>query len=383
MSAPRAVSSARASDSVVSRTRLDSFDRLPEVVYSRSPSSWPARSSLPSSSHVVASDEAPSPRARRVTPSGPSPAALLQHRGPVSAVAWFGADAGIVISGGLDGQLLVWDAAHVRPVTALRSTMPTSDSTAPSLPVSCVATRGRDAALGSLVAVCRDERSVRLVDLRAPSDAHVLEGHSSPAACASWCPWTAHELASGDVGGEVCIWDVRSGGSRALLRAMDRNARPPSDWHGDHGDPVGLRTRRAHLRGVTAIAWSSRCRGGTRFPALLTTGCEGGCVHVWHTEGGWREPAGFDGVPALFETAGPSVPASLHVVRAGAGQSLVVYAGGGASAGDVAVWNLTDGGSRVGGVPGPASVACMRESTQELVIASWDGRVSLSRPAVA
>ncbi|KAK2593980.1 hypothetical protein QQS21_008290 [Conoideocrella luteorostrata] len=73
-----------------------------------------------------------------------------------------------------------------------------------------------------LVACATQHSNVRLVDLKSGSAVQALVAHGGPVLCASWSPRYEHILASGHADGKVRIWDVRrAGGVIAQLDQED------------------------------------------------------------------------------------------------------------------------------------------------------------------
>ncbi|KAG5972531.1 hypothetical protein E4U58_006456 [Claviceps cyperi] len=73
-----------------------------------------------------------------------------------------------------------------------------------------------------LVSCATQHSNVRLVDLKSGSAVQALVSHGGPVLCTAWIPRREHILASGHADGKVRIWDIRSaGGMMALLGQED------------------------------------------------------------------------------------------------------------------------------------------------------------------
>ncbi|KMQ81728.1 dna excision repair protein ercc-8, partial [Lasius niger] len=69
-----------------------------------------------------------------------------------------------------------------------------------------------------LVACATQHSNVRLVDLKSGSAVQALVAHGGPVLCTAWSPRHAHVLVSGHADGKARIWDIRrAGGAIAQL----------------------------------------------------------------------------------------------------------------------------------------------------------------------
>ncbi|KAJ1723268.1 hypothetical protein LPJ53_002366 [Coemansia erecta] len=119
------------------------------------------------------------------------------HSGLVSSVAWYGGDAGMFASGSFDGTVRVWDAADMSE--ACRFDM---DSRVRSVAMSATGEH-------ALVAVGDMSDHVRLCDLRTGAAAQSLAVEGRGTVAVAWSATGAYSLATGACDGAVRVWDVR------------------------------------------------------------------------------------------------------------------------------------------------------------------------------
>ncbi|KAG5922855.1 hypothetical protein E4U42_005204 [Claviceps africana] len=103
---------------------------------------------------------------------------------------------------------------------------------------------------GHLLVSCATQHSnVRLVDLKSGAAVQALVSHGGPVLTTAWSPLREHVLASGHADGKVRIWDVRrAGGAIALL--------DQEDSLGITGGTTGNATAQAHDEPVNGLAWT-------------------------------------------------------------------------------------------------------------------------------
>ncbi|KAF5872848.1 putative dna excision repair protein ercc-8 protein [Botrytis fragariae] len=105
-----------------------------------------------------------------------------------------------------------------------------------------------------LVACATQHPAVRLVDLRSGASTHSLAGHHGAILSVAWHPNVEHILASGCVDGTIRVWDVRkSSGAVGLLDLED--AIGMTTTHG----MAGGRSRasaKAHTGAVNGLTWT-------------------------------------------------------------------------------------------------------------------------------
>ncbi|KAI4861529.1 WD40 repeat-like protein [Hypoxylon rubiginosum] len=236
-----------------------------------------------------------------VAPDKDAASTLWAHDAGVNALALERFDGRILVSGGLDASLNIWDLEQCgnpsKPHTFTpTATVPRSDKThkfgithlsfypfdsAAFLSTSYDhtlkvwaterASLSASFSLGSkvythavspiashlLVACGTQHPAVRLVDLRSGSNVQSLAGHAGAILATSWSPRHEHVLATGSVDGTVRIWDIRrAGGVIAMLDQEDSLGL----YHNGLLDPSGkVRVRasaKAHSAPVNGLTWT-------------------------------------------------------------------------------------------------------------------------------
>ncbi|KAI1104513.1 WD40 repeat-like protein [Jackrogersella minutella] len=120
-----------------------------------------------------------------------------------------------------------------------------------------------------LVACGTQHPSVRLVDLRSGSNVQSLAGNAGAILATSWSPRHEHVLATGSVNGSVKIWDIRqAGGVIGML---------------DHEDNLGL-----YHNGLLDASGKTRVRASAKAHAAPVNGL------TWTDDGGYIISAGHD-----------------------------------------------------------------------------------------
>ncbi|KAK0385019.1 hypothetical protein NLU13_7497 [Sarocladium strictum] len=113
-----------------------------------------------------------------------------------------------------------------------------------------------------LVACATQHSSVRLVDLKSGAAVHALVAHGGPVLATAWSPRHEHVLVSGHADGKVRVWDVRrSGGVLALLDQEDSMGMvqrlKESKAAGERGRlPRYNDNAQAHDEAVNGVAWT-------------------------------------------------------------------------------------------------------------------------------
>lgn len=113
-----------------------------------------------------------------------------------------------------------------------------------------------------LVACATQHSNVRLVDLKSGVAVHALVAHGGPVLATAWSPRQAHIVVSGHADGKVRVWDVRrSGGVLALLDQDDSLGVVHHHRHriasGETGHaPESRASAQAHDDAVNGLSWT-------------------------------------------------------------------------------------------------------------------------------
>lgn len=102
-----------------------------------------------------------------------------------------------------------------------------------------------------LVACATQHANVRLVDLRSGAAVQGLVAHGGPVLCAAWSPRHEHVLVSGHADGGARLWDVRRAGVLAQLDHEDTLGVAGRPGHDDGG-----RVPQAHDEAVNGLRWT-------------------------------------------------------------------------------------------------------------------------------
>jgi len=177
-------------------------------------------------------------------------------RTSTSVVQWYPGDNGLFVSSGADGQLKVWDANVLStPV----------ETFALGKRIYCHHISGINP---SCVAVGTETNHVRIVDLRAGSSVQELRGHQSSILSVKWSPNFSF-LASGCLGGQVLLWDIRK--ARNCLMSLDMG-----NLKGKGASELrSQKSSIAHKGAVNGLAFSNTGRH------LVTLGCFDGRIRKW------------------------------------------------------------------------------------------------------
>ncbi|RDA93754.1 hypothetical protein CP533_0201 [Ophiocordyceps camponoti-saundersi (nom. inval.)] len=104
-----------------------------------------------------------------------------------------------------------------------------------------------------LVACATQHSNVRLVDLKSGSALQALVAHGGPVLCTSWSPRKEYILASGHADGKIRLWDVRrAGGVIAQLDQDDTRGLDPAADQAPQFDP----SAQAHNEPVNGLQWT-------------------------------------------------------------------------------------------------------------------------------
>ncbi|KAG6005822.1 hypothetical protein E4U21_007594 [Claviceps maximensis] len=109
-----------------------------------------------------------------------------------------------------------------------------------------------------LVSCATQHSNVRLVDLKSGAAVQALVSHGGPVLATAWSPRREHVLASGHADGKVRIWDVRrAGGVIALLDQEDSlGIGSEATEQASHVHSRSRDTAQAHHEPVNGLAWT-------------------------------------------------------------------------------------------------------------------------------
>ncbi|KAI0472677.1 WD40-repeat-containing domain protein [Xylariaceae sp. FL0804] len=108
-----------------------------------------------------------------------------------------------------------------------------------------------------LVACGTQHPAVRLVDLRSGSNVQSLAGHAGAVMATAWSPRHEHVLATGSVDGSVRLWDIRrAGGVIGMLDLEDSLGLYHNGLLGPDGTVRVRASAKAHVAPVNGLTWT-------------------------------------------------------------------------------------------------------------------------------
>ena len=106
-----------------------------------------------------------------------------------------------------------------------------------------------------LVACATQHPAVRLVDLRSGSSTHALAGHNGALLSVAWSPMVEHILASGGIDGTIRIWDIRKSNSALGLLDLEDPV-GVTGYDGLGGGAHARKAAKAHQGPVNGTTWT-------------------------------------------------------------------------------------------------------------------------------
>ncbi|KAJ6790007.1 hypothetical protein PWT90_03796 [Aphanocladium album] len=206
------------------------------------------------------------------------------HSHGVTHLAFYPFDAGAFLSSSFDKTLKLWSM----PRAALSAEFPLN-ATIYSHSTSPIADH-------LLVACATQHSNVRLVDLKSGAAVQALVAHGGPVLSTAWSPQYEYILASGHADGKVRIWDIRRAGgvvaqldqedSLGVVHRFALAAANGADWS---RQPHFRAAAQAHDEAVNGIKWTDDGR------YIVTAGLDRK-IRVWDADTGANTLASFGSI---------------------------------------------------------------------------------------
>ncbi|KAI0110794.1 WD40-repeat-containing domain protein [Nemania sp. FL0031] len=178
-------------------------------------------------------------------PVGTIPASAQTHKFGITHLSFYPFDPAAFISTSYDQTLKLWSTEEARLSASF-----SLGSKIYTHAISPIASH-------LLVACGTQHPAVRLVDLRSGSSIQSLTGHGGAILAAAWSPRHEHVLATGGVDGTVRIWDIRRAG--ALIGMLDHEDSLGLYYNGLLGKDGQVKMRasaKAHVAPVNGLTWT-------------------------------------------------------------------------------------------------------------------------------
>ncbi|KAI0974127.1 WD40-repeat-containing domain protein [Xylaria arbuscula] len=167
------------------------------------------------------------------------------HKFGITHLSFYPFDSAAFISTSYDQTLKLWSTEQARPSASFNL-------------ASKIYTHAVSPIASHLLVACGTQHpSIRLVDLRSGSSIQSLAGHGGAILATAWSPRHEHVLATGGVDGTVRIWDIRRAG--ALIGMLDQEDSLGLYYNGMLGNDGKVRMRasaKAHAGPVNGLTWT-------------------------------------------------------------------------------------------------------------------------------
>ncbi|KAK5629082.1 hypothetical protein RRF57_004797 [Xylaria bambusicola] len=197
------------------------------------------------------------------------------HRFGITHLSFYPFDSAAFISTSYDQTLKLWSTEEVRLSASF-----SLGSKIYTHAISPIASH-------LLVACGTQHPAVPLVDLRSGSSIQSLTGHGGAILATAWSPRHEYVLATGGVDGTVRIWDIRRAG--ALIGMLDREDSLGLYYNGLLGSDGKVRMRasaKAHVAPVNGLTWTDDG------DYIISAGHDNR-IHVWDAATGRNTLASF------------------------------------------------------------------------------------------
>ncbi|KAH9906844.1 WD40-repeat-containing domain protein [Xylariomycetidae sp. FL2044] len=167
------------------------------------------------------------------------------HKFGVTHLSFYPFDSAAFLSTSYDQTLKLWSTDQLKPSASFNLG-------------SKVYTHALSPIADHLLVACGTQHPVvRLVDLRSGSNVQSLAGHMGAILATSWSPRYEHILATGSVDGTVRIWDIRrAGGAIGMLDHEDSLGLYYNGMLGPDGKVRVRASAKAHMTPVNGLTWT-------------------------------------------------------------------------------------------------------------------------------
>ncbi|KAI0386822.1 WD40 repeat-like protein [Hypomontagnella monticulosa] len=184
-------------------------------------------------------------KAHTYTPVAKIPRSDQSHKFGITHLSFYPFDSAAFLSTSYDHTLKVWATERARPSASFNLGYK-------------VYTHAISPIASHLLVACGTQHpTTRLVDLRSGSNVQSLAGNAGAVLAAAWSPRHEHVLATGSVNGTVKLWDIRRAGG--VIGMLDHEDSLGLYYNGLLEDDGKVRVRaaaKAHTAPVNSLAWT-------------------------------------------------------------------------------------------------------------------------------